>query len=642
MPVITLSDGRKLIYNSSVSLFEIANDISPNLVKNFCFGNVNDISLSRDTIISYDAYVEIIYNNNLTFLNIIRNTFICILGHAAKELWPNVKIGTGSVIENGFYCDIECDFVFTSSHMSLLESQMLNVCKRKYKVCTHKVTWEKAHKIFQERSEKYKLLVLKNDFDGNKSVSLCFHQNYVDFQFDIAVPDVSFCKYFKLLKFSGVYWDRNKENKILQRIYGTAWASSCDLKKYLEYIAQSEKRDHRKLSKRLDLYHLQEESPGMIFWHHNGMIIFRELKTLIREKLQRYCYQEVKTPSIMDIKIWEKSGHLDNYQDLMFMTSSEKNVYGIKPMNCPGHVQIFNNVLHSYRDLPVRISEFGSCHRNEPSGSLHGLMRIRHFTQDDAHIFCREDQVCDEISNCIKMIYDVYEVFGFKKILVKLSTRPENRIGSDAIWDRAEDNLKFSLKENNILFEYQKGEGAFYGPKIELSLLDCLGRVWQCATIQLDFYLPMNLGAFYIDENNAKVVPIIIHRAVLGSIERFIGILIEEYSGNFPTWISPVQVVIISVNRSHIKYAEKLFNSWFYLGIRVKLDVRSEKVSFKIRECIVKKIPYIIICGDKEVAKNKVTFRTRSGKNVELVDIQYFVSKLQKEIVNRSLHLLEE
>ncbi|XBC44481.1 MAG: threonine--tRNA ligase [Buchnera aphidicola (Schlechtendalia peitan)] len=642
MPVITLVDGRKLIYKNSVSMLEIVRDISPNLVKNFCFGYVNDVSLSKDAIINYDAHVRIIYDNDQCFLNSIRNTFIYILGHAAKELWPNSRIGNSSILENGFYCDIDVDFAFKNSNMHELETHMLNICARKYKVDIRKVTWKEAYEIFFNRSEIYKLLMLQKKFDINKIITLCFHQQYVDFQIGIPVPDVSVCKNFKLQKFSGVYWNNKNTNKVLQRIYGTAWITKSELKRHLEYVIQSKKRDHRKISKTLDLYHFQEESPGMIFWHHNGLIVFRELKKFIREKLRKYCYQEVQTPLIMNHKLWKKSGHLDNYRDLMFMTRSENNTYGIKPMNCPGHVQIFNNNLHSYRDLPIRISEFGNCHRNEPSGSLHGLMRIRNFTQDDAHIFCREDQVRDEISKCIIMVYDVYEVFGFKKVLVKLSTRPKNRIGSDIIWDQAENDLATSLQENNILFEYQKGEGAFYGPKIELSLLDCLGRVWQCATIQLDFYLPINLGCFYIDKNNQKKTPIIVHRAILGSIERFIGILVEEYSGNFPTWIAPVQVVLISVNESHIKYVEQLFNSWFNLGIRVKLDVRKEKVSFKIREQIVQKIPYMVICGDKEVNNNKITFRTRLGKNFELVNIQYFVTMLKKEIFNRNLYLLEE
>ncbi|XBC38296.1 MAG: threonine--tRNA ligase [Buchnera aphidicola (Floraphis choui)] len=638
MPVITLCDGRKLIYKDAVSVLDIAKNISPDLAKSCCFGYVNNISVSKYTIIDYDANIQIVYKDDIVFLNSIRNTFICILGYAVKELWPNSKIGNSFVIDNGFYCDIDVDFIFTSSDLNLLETRMLDISNRKYNINVKNITWEEAYKIFESYSETYKLLILKNNFKINEVVPLCFHQKYVDFQVGIPIPNVSFCRYFKLQKFSGVYWNGNKKNKVLQRIYGTAWVTSSKLREYLEYIDQSEKRDHRKISKKLDLYHIQEESPGMIFWHHNGWIIFRELKRFIREKLQEYQYQEVQTPLIMNKKIWKDSGHLDNYQKFMFMTCSENNMYGIKPMNCPGHVQIFNNALHSYRDLPIRISEFGSCHRNEPSGSLHGLMRIRNFTQDDAHIFCRKDQIQGEISNCIKMIYDVYEVFGFKKILVKLSTRPKNRIGSDIIWDQAENDLSTSLKENKILFEYQEGEGAFYGPKIELSLLDCLGRIWQCATIQLDFYLPVSLGSFYIDNNNEKKIPIIIHRAVLGSIERFIGILIEEYSGNFPTWLAPIQVVLISVNKSHNKYVSMLFKNWFDIGIRVRLDIRNEKVNFRVREQIIRKVPYIVICGDKEVTSNKITFRTRSGKNFLLVNIKDFVIKLKKEISTRNLH----
>lgn len=642
MPVITLLDGSKLIYKNAISVLDIVKNVSPSLVKNCCFGYVNGISVNKHTIIDYDADIRIIYNHDKIYLDIIRNALACVLGYAVKELWPNAKIGKNSVIENGFYCDIDVNFTFRDADLTLLESCMLDVIQRKYDVCVKKVTWKKAYTIFEKCSEIYKLLILKNDFDINQIVSLCFHQTYVDFQCGISIPNISVCRYFKLQKFSGVYWNGKTENKILQRIYGTAWSTLSELKIHLEYINQSEKRDHRKISKKLSLYHIQEESPGMIFWHHNGLVIFQELKKFMREKLWKYRYQEVQTPLIMNQKIWKDSGHLDNYREFMFMTHSENNVYGIKPMNCPGHVQIFNCILRSYRDLPIRMSEFGSCHRNEPSGSLHGLMRIRNFTQDDAHIFCRKDQIRNEIGNCIKMIYDVYAVFGFKKILVRLSTRPNNRIGSDETWDRAENDLAISLKENGILFEYQQGEGAFYGPKIELSLRDCLGRIWQCATIQLDFYLPKRLGAFYIDKNNEKKEPIIIHRAVLGSIERFIGILIEEYSGNFPVWLAPVQVVLISVNEKHIKYITTLFNNWLDLGIRVEVDTRNEKIGFKIREQILKKIPYIVICGDKEVISNKITFRMRSGKNVALVDTQYFIKKLNTEIINRSLHLSEE
>ncbi|QCI23154.1 threonine--tRNA ligase [Buchnera aphidicola] len=642
MPVITMFDGQKITYKNAISVLDIVKNVSPELVKNCCFGYVNNVSVNKNTVIDYDANIRIIYDNDPIFLNIIRSACIGVLGYAVKELWPDSKIGYSSITENGFYCDIDIDFAFTDSDLNLLEMRMLDISNRRYDVDVKQVTWNRAYEIFENCFEIYKLSILKRDFNIDQLVSLCFYQKYVDFKIEIPVPNVSFCRYFKLQKFSGVYWNRKKENKILQRIYGTAWSTLIELKNHLEYIDQYKIRDHRRISKILDLYHIQEDSPGMIFWHHNGMIIFRELKKFIREKLEKYQYQEVQTPLIMNKKIWKNSGHLDNYQHLMFMTASESSIYGIKPMNCPGHVQIFNNTLHSYRDLPIRISEFGSCHRNEPSGSLHGLMRIRHFTQDDAHIFCRRDQVRDEISNCIKMIYDVYEIFGFKKSLVKLSTRPDNRIGNDAIWDQAENDLAMSLKENNILFEYQKGEGAFYGPKIELSLLDSLGRIWQCATIQLDFYLPMNLGSFYVDKNNEKKVPIIIHRAILGSLERFIGILIENYSGNFPTWLSPVQVVCISVNNNHIVYVKDLFNTFFSVGIRVKLDIRNQKVGFKIREQIIKKIPYIVICGDKEVVSNKITFRTRSGKHIQLIDIQYFIKKLQQEIVNRNLYLLEE
>ncbi|MDE5285244.1 MAG: threonine--tRNA ligase, partial [Buchnera aphidicola] len=431
--------------------------------------------------------------------------------------------------------------------------------------------------------------------------SLYYHEKYIDIDMGMQVFNIKCCQYFKLQNISGVYWKNNNKNKMLQRIYGTSWSSKKDLNKYLHYIAEIDKRDHRKIGKLLQLYHFQPESPGMVFWHHYGWIIFNQLENFIRLKLKKYKYQEVKTPLLIDKEMWKKSGHWENYQDSIFTTTSENKEYCIKPMNCPGHVQIFNDGIKSYRDLPIRMSEFGSCHRNESSGSLHGLMRIRNFTQDDAHIFCTKNQIRNEINNCIQMVYNVYSVFNFKKILVKLSTRPQKRIGNDFLWDQAEQDLSDMLLQNNLLFERQEGEGAFYGPKIEFILQDSLNRHWQCGTIQLDFYLPDRLHSFYIDENNTRQIPIMIHRAILGSIERFIGILIEENSGNLPTWLSPIQVVIVSFYNIPNDYITKLIKQFSKKNIRTELDIRNEKIGLKIREHTLRKVPYILIYGEKEI-----------------------------------------
>lgn len=645
MPVITFSDGNKRKYKNSISILDIVRDVSPNLIQDCIFGYMNNVSINKNALINNDVTIKIMYKNDQETLNIIRNSCIYILGKAVKTLWPTAKIANYSILNKGFYLDIEVDFSFNQNNLKLLETLMFDIIKKKHKFKVKIVAWKKAYEIFKDRLETYKLIILDEILMNNNleyNISLCSLNKYVDFcKNGMVTPDVSVCKYFKLQKFSGVYWKNSKDNKVLQRIYGTAWSTKDQLENYCDQINNMDKRDHRKISRSLDLYHIQEDLPGMIFWHHNGWIIFKELKQFMRVKLKEYNYEEVNTPIIMNKKIWKDSGHLDNYYQSIFMTSSDNAQYGIKPMSCPGHVQIFNNALRSYKELPIRLSEFGSCHRKESSGSLHGLMRIRNFTQDDAHIFCRDNQIRAEISNCIKMVYDVYKIFGFKKILVKLSTRPKNRIGNDVTWDRAERDLADALKENNISFEYQNGEGAFYGPKIEISLLDCLDRIWQCATIQLDFCLPLNLNTYYINEKNQRAVPILIHRAILGSIERFIGILIEEYSGNFPTWLSPIQVLLVNVNQNHCTYVKRLFKLFLKNNIRVKLDLRNEKINFKIRESIICKVPYVIICGNREVEQSKITIRVRTGKSF-LMNIQEFILILKKEINNRSLNNMGE
>lgn len=504
------------------------------------------------------------------------------------------------------------------------------------------MSWQEARDTFAARGEDYKVAILDENISRDDHPGLYHHEEYVDMCRGPHVPNMRFCHHFKLQKTSGAYWRGDSKNKMLQRIYGTAWGDKKQLNAYLQRLEEAAKRDHRKIGKQLDLYHMQEEAPGMVFWHNDGWTIFRELETFVRMKLKEYQYQEVKGPFMMDRVLWEKTGHWENYAEHMFTTSSENREYCIKPMNCPGHVQIFNQGLKSYRDLPLRMAEFGSCHRNEPSGALHGLMRVRGFTQDDAHIFCTEEQVRDEVNSCIKMVYDMYSTFGFEKIVVKLSTRPEKRIGSDDLWTRAEEDLAAALTENGIPFDYQPGEGAFYGPKIEFTLHDCLDRAWQCGTVQLDFSLPGRLSASYIGENNDRQVPVMIHRAILGSMERFIGILTEEYAGFFPTWLAPVQVVVMNITDSQSDYVQQVTKKLQDAGIRAKADLRNEKIGFKIREHTLRRVPYMLVCGDKEVESGKIAVRTRRGKDLGSLDVNVVVDQLLAEIRSRSLHQLEE
>ncbi|CAL4042399.1 threonine--tRNA ligase [Buchnera aphidicola] len=587
---------------------------------------------------------EVTINNKEKFyLEAIRYSCSQLLAYSVKKIYPISKIADSTITKNGFYCDVDIESKLTENDISVLEKNMFFLIKNNFNFMKKIVTWKYARNLFLSRRETYKVYILDNIYKNKSMVEILYYEDYVDICSDIQqVSNINFCRIFKLQTISGAYWKGNRKNKMLQRICGTAWSNKSQLKKYIISIEEAKERDHRIIAKKLDLYHMQDEAPGMVFWHHNGWIIFRELENFVRINLKKYHYQEVKTPFMMDRLIWEKSGHLKNYQESIFTTSSENRHYCIKPMNCPGHVQIFNQKLRSYRDLPIRIAEFGSCHRNEPSGSLHGLMRIRGFTQDDAHIFCTNDQIKKEINDCIKMIYDLYNLFCFKKISVKLSTRPEKRIGDDKIWDFAEQNLVAVLKENNLIFDYQVGEGAFYGPKIEFSLHDSLGRIWQCGTIQLDFYLPTSLDAFYINKNNEHQVPVMIHRAILGSIERFIGILVEEYKGFFPFWLSPIQVVVIGINDNHINYVNRLIKQLSDEGIRVISDFRNDRINFKIREHLLNRIPYIFICGDQEEKDNTVSIRTRSSKKINNVKFNNLIKKLKKDIVDRSINLLEE
>ncbi|WP_343152928.1 threonine--tRNA ligase [Buchnera aphidicola] len=641
MPIITFFDGRHQVYDKSVSLLEIANDIRFNVSETIIAAVVNNNFVDIETIIKKDSKVKFITVVDKLALNLIRFSSMQLLAYAVKKIWPDVKIATGSITENGFYYDFDLNRSLTLQDMLLIQKKMKELCKKKYKIIKKKVQWNEAYKLYKKNEEWYKVEELKKKFKNIETLFLYNHEKNIDF-YGPQVSNIRFCKFFSLLNISGAYWKKNKNNKMLQRVYGTAWVSEKELKKYLLERKEAEERDHRKISKKLNLFHIQKDSPGMVFWHNNGWIIFRELEDLIRSKLISYKYEEVKSPLMMDRNLWEKSGHLENYFENIFSTTSENKIYCIKPMNCPGHIQIFNTGIKSYKDLPIRMAEFGVCHRNESSGSLHGLMRVRSFTQDDGHVFCTSSQVRSEITYCIKMIYEIYHFFGFKKIQVKLSTRPKQRIGSNIIWDQAELDLSEVLRKSNIKFTYQVGEGAFYGPKIEFSFLDNLKRIWQCGTIQLDFYLPERLNAFYIDEKNKKKPVVLIHRAILGSMERFIGILIEEYKGKFPTWLSPIQVVIINVNEVHINYIRKLAKKMLELGIRVKLDLRKESIGFKIRYYSMQYIPYIIICGDKEVKENLVSIRTSKGKDINNIEYKVFLKKIKDEIFTRSFSQMEE
>ena len=642
MPIITLPDGSQRQFDNPVSVLEVAQSIGAGLAKATIAGRVNGERRDACDIIDQDATLEIITAKDEDGLEIIRHSCAHLLGHAIKQLFPDVKMAIGPTIENGFYYDVDLDRSLTQEDLDALEKRMLELAKTNYDVVKKRVSWQEARDTFEARNEPYKMAILDENIERTATPALYHHEEYIDMCRGPHVPNMRFCHHFKLQKIAGAYWRGDSKNKMLQRIYGTAWADKKQLAEYLTRLEEAAKRDHRRIGKALDLYHMQEDAPGMVFWHNDGWTIFRELETFVRTKLKEYDYQEVKGPFMMDRVLWERTGHWQNYADLMFTTQSENREYAIKPMNCPGHVQIFNQGLKSYRDLPIRMAEFGSCHRNEPSGSLHGLMRVRGFTQDDAHIFCTEDQIESEVTSCIKMVYDIYSTFGFTNIAVKLSTRPENRIGADEMWDRAEAGLAAALAHNGLEYEIQEGEGAFYGPKIEFALRDSLGREWQCGTVQLDFALPGRLDASYVAEDNGRRTPVMIHRAILGSIERFIGIITEEYAGFFPAWLAPVQAVVMNITDSQADYVQKVVKQLSDLGLRVKADLRNEKVGFKIREHTLRRVPYMLVCGDKEIAEGKIAVRTRKGADLGTFAVEEFAQILKNQVRARELKLLNE
>ena len=624
MVAITLPNGDIKQFDGQTSVMEVAQSIGAGLAKATVAGRVNGKLVDACDPITEDASVQIITPKDEEGVEIIRHSTAHLLGHAVKQLYPEVKMVIGPVIEEGFYYDIYSERPFTPEDMEKIEARMTQLINQDYDVIKKMTPRDEVIKVFQDRGETYKLRLIE-DMPNETQMGLYYHQEYVDMCRGPHVPNTRFLKAFKLTKMSGAYWRGDAKNEQLQRIYGTAWADKKDLKAYIQRIEEAEKRDHRKIGKALDLFHMQEEAPGMVFWHPNGWTMWQVLEQYMRKVQKDNGYLEIKTPQIVDRSLWEKSGHWENYGDMMFTTHSEKRDYAIKPMNCPCHVQVFNQGLKSYRDLPLRLAEFGSCHRNEPSGSLHGIMRVRGFTQDDAHIFCSNEQIKQEAQDFIKLTLDVYKDFGFDDVQMKLSTRPEKRVGADELWDLAEKDLADALDNAGLDWQYLPGEGAFYGPKIEFSLKDCLGRVWQCGTLQLDFNLPERLGAEFVNEQGERERPVMLHRAILGSFERFIGMLIEHYAGWMPVWLAPQQVVVMNITDNQSAACQKVAEQLNQAGLRVITDLRNEKIGFKIRERTLERIPYMIVMGDKEVESNQVNVRTREGDNLGVMSIDAFI-----------------
>ncbi|MEK6218034.1 MAG: threonine--tRNA ligase [Psychrobacter sp.] len=631
MVAITLPDGSVKQFEGNTTVMEVAQSIGAGLAKATVAGRVDGQLVDASDPITRDAKVEIVTPKDADGVDIIRHSAAHLLGHAVKQLYPDVKMVIGPVIEDGFYYDIYSETPFTPENMEAIEKRMVQLIKQDYDVIKKITPRAEVINIFEERGEDYKLKLI-NDMPGEEAFGLYHHQEYVDMCRGPHVPNTRFLKVFKLTKMSGAYWRGDAKNEQLQRIYGTAWADKKDLKAYIQRIEEAEKRDHRKIGKALNLFHMQEQAPGMVFWHANGWTIYQVLEQYMRKVQYDNGYEEIKTPQIVDRSLWERSGHWGNYATNMFTTASENRDYAVKPMNCPCHVQVFNQGLKSYRDLPLRMAEFGSCHRNEPSGSLHGLMRVRGFTQDDAHIFCTQSQIQQEVADFIKLTLAVYEDFGFDNIIMKLSTRPEKRVGSDESWDFAEKALADALDSSGLDWDYLPGEGAFYGPKIEFSLKDSLGRIWQCGTIQVDPNMPERLDAEFVNEQNDREVPIMLHRAILGSFERFIGILIENYAGWMPVWLAPQQVVVMNITDKQADACENVVSELKNAGLRAISDLRNEKIGFKIREKTLERIPYMLVLGDKEVESGSVNVRTREGENLGVMSVSEFITLVQTAV----------
>ena len=635
MPEIRLPDGSTRSYSKNITVADVALDIGEGLARAALAGKVGDQLVDLSYEISSDSNLSIITARDQEGIDVIRHSTAHLLAYAVKELFPDAQVTIGPVIDNGFYYDFSYKRPFTPEDLSTIEKKMAELAKKDFTVERIVMDRKEAIKHFKGIKEEYKSEIIESIPDAEE-VSLYKEGDFIDLCKGPHVPSTGKLKVFKLMKVAGAYWRGDSNNEMLQRIYGTAWATKDELKEYLYRLEEAEKRDHRKLGKQLDLFHIQDNAPGMVFWHAKGWALWLVVEGYIRQMFKDYGYKEIRTPTVLDKTLWEKSGHWENYQDHMFTTASENRVYAVKPMNCPGHVEVFKKTLHSYRDLPLRLAELGSCHRNEPSGALHGLMRVRGFTQDDAHIFCTEAQVKDEVKSFNDMLYRAYQDFGFNDVEVVLSTRPEKRIGSDEIWDKSEEALGSALKEVGQEYKIQSGEGAFYGPKIEYILKDSLGRIWQCGTIQLDFNLPKRLGAEYIDEDNSKKHPVMLHRVIVGSMERFIGILIEHYAGLMPLWLAPIQVILLNIADAHKPYTEKLKSRFEENGIRCESDLRNEKITYKIREHSIQRIPYLVVIGDREVQEQQVTVRAHNGDDLGSMSFDSFLDKLKKDIDNKN------
>jgi threonyl-tRNA synthetase len=630
MPVVKLPDGAEKRFESAVTVADVAAAIGPGLARAALAGKVDGKLVDVSHVIDRDSQLAIVTEKDREGLEILRHSTAHLLAHAVKELYPAAQVTIGPVIEDGFYYDFSFERPFTLEDLAVIEKRMAEIAKRDIKV--QREVWERSAAIefFKQQGEHYKAQIIAS-IPETDPITLYRQDNFTDLCRGPHVPSTGKLKVFKLMKVAGAYWRGDSRNEMLQRIYGTAWSKKEDLDAYLHRLEEAEKRDHRKLGRHLDLFHLQDEAPGMAFWHPKGWTVWQQVEQYMRRVLNDAGYREVRTPLVMDRSLWERSGHWENYREHMFTTSSENRDYAVKPMNCPGHIQIFNQGLRSYRELPLRLAEFGSCHRNEPSGALHGIMRVRGFVQDDAHIFCAEQQIQSEAADFIDLLRRVYRDFGFEEILIKLATRPVKRIGSDATWDQAEAALAKALESKGLSFEVSHGDGAFYGPKIEFSLKDSIGRVWQCGTLQLDFELPARLGAEYVAEDNSRKVPVMLHRAVLGSMERFIGILIEHYAGALPLWLAPVQVMVMNISEHQAAYVAEVADVLKRAGLRAEADLRNEKITYKIREHSLQKLPYQAIVGEKEVASRTVAVRTRGGVDLGQVPLDAFVARLQAE-----------
>ncbi|RTR06282.1 threonine--tRNA ligase [Halomonas nitroreducens] len=630
MPIVTLPDGSQRSFDEPLTVMQLAESIGTGLAKACVAGRIDGVPVDAADIIDHDAEVAIITARDPEGLEIIRHSCAHLIGHAVKQLYPEAKMAIGPVIDDGFYYDIDFGRSVTPEDLEAIEERMKALIDTGYDVVREYVDRDKAMLTFLHRDEPYKQEIVREIPEG-ETIRLYHHQEYTDMCRGPHVPNTRHLKAFKLTKLAGAYWRGDAERPMLTRIYGTAWGDKKQLKAYLKRLEEAEKRDHRKLAKKMDLFHLQEEAPGMVFWHPNGWTIYQALEQYMRRVQLENGYQEIKTPQVVDLSLWKASGHWGHYSDLMFTTESEKREYAVKPMNCPCHVQVFNQGLKSYRDLPLRLAEFGSCHRNEPSGSLHGLMRVRGFTQDDAHIFCTEGQIQSEAEAFIALTLKVYRELGFEDVELKLSTRPEGFMGEPELWDRAEAGLEAALDATGLDWELQPGEGAFYGPKIEFSLRDCLNRVWQCGTLQLDFNLPGRLGAQFVDEDGARKTPVMLHRAILGSFERFLGILIEHYAGAMPLWLAPQQAAVLTITDAQRDHALDLEQRLQKIGLRVKADLRNEKIGFKIREHTLQKVPYLLVVGDKEVEADSVAVRTRTGEDLGTMTVDAFIDLVRAE-----------